>query len=163
MFSVAVSPLFPNCLQLKPWQWSFWLAWGEWTLWHFTPWNVAAHGITSKCCSLWPWQLMTKIQPSHTCLCRNRTKKGLSKIEMFGTIKAERLCSFPLLFCLLVLTFNHVIKCTLLLSCLHRPDYIFNWGFIDVERLKTARGEEKAPGLWRWDDKLPYRTRRRAK
>lgn len=50
---------------------------GKWTLWHFTRWNVAVHGITCKHCSLLPWQLRTKIQPSCTCLCQrlqtNRT------------------------------------------------------------------------------------------
>lgn len=88
---------FSYCLQPKPWQCCFWLAWGKWTLWHFEPWNVAAHGITCKHCSLLPWQLMTKIQPSRTCLCQDCTQTGLSNSNMFSAIKAERLCSFLIL------------------------------------------------------------------
>ncbi len=160
----AVFPLFSYCLLPKPWQCCFWLAWGKWTLWHFTPWNVAAHGITCKHCSLLPWRLMTKIQPSPTCLCQDYTQTGLSNFKMFSAIKAERLCSFlfsyPVLFCLLALTFNHIIKCTLLLSCLHRPDYIFNLGFIDIERFRLWK---KASGAGKWkgkDDRLPFRTKR---
>lgn len=85
---------------------------------------------------------MTKIQPPCTCLRQDCTQTGLSDFKMFGAIKAERLCSllfsYPVLFGLLVLTSNHVIKCTLLLSCLHRSDYIFTSGFIGVERLEAV-------------------------
>lgn len=48
---------------------------GKWTLWHFTRWKVAAHGITCKHCSLLPWQRRTKIQPSSTCLPQTLTHK----------------------------------------------------------------------------------------
>lgn len=96
------SSLLLSCLSIhivysrSPDSVGFWLALGKWTLWHFTPWNVAAHGITCKHCSLLPWQLMTEIQPSRTCLCQDCTQTGLSNFRMFRTIKAERLCSFSI-------------------------------------------------------------------
>ncbi len=103
------------------------------------PWNVAAHGITCKHCSLLPRQLMTKIQPSpHLPPPRLHTKRDFLTSRCLARSKLRAcvlfLFSYPVLLCLLVLTFNHIIKCTLL-SCLHRSDYIFNSGFIDVERL----------------------------
>lgn len=124
---------FSHCLQPEPWQCCFWLARGENGHFDiFTPWNVAAHGITCKHCSLLPWQLMTNTQPSCTCLRRERTQTGPSHFALLGAIKAERPCSLLfsrlVLFCLPVLTFNHVIKCTLSLSCLHRSDCILNSG-----------------------------------
>lgn len=97
--SLLLSCLFSYCLQPKPWQCCFWLAWGKWTLWHFTPWIVAAHGFSSKHCSLLPWQLMTKFQPPCTYLCQDFTQTGLSQnVQRDQSREALFFFYFPILF-----------------------------------------------------------------
>lgn len=97
--SLLLSCLFSYCLQPKPWQCCFWLAWGKWTLWHFTPWIVAAHGFSSKHCSLLPWQLMTKFQPPCTYLCQDFTQTGLSQnVQRDQSWEALFFFYFPILF-----------------------------------------------------------------
>lgn len=74
---------------------------------HFTRWNVAVHGITCKHCSLLPWQ------------------RGLGfNLPARDFPNRKWLCSFLHPYCPLVFTLNHVIQCTLMLSCQHRSDCI---------------------------------------
>lgn len=95
---------------------------GKWTLWHFTRWNVAAHGITCKHCSLLPWQLRTKIQPSCTCLCQRLHTNGTVQLQDVRHDQSWEAVFFSIF---LFPAFNHIIECTLLLSCRQRSDYIF--------------------------------------